>query len=330
MPPYAGEEVSDSRGPGDPEMLLDIMAAIRRLDMDPDLEVGHAITRAAMSAVLPAPVRRDEAGNSSGAPSRGSLSSVEEKCGPALPAEMIETGLELWGKDLLLGGEEHFLDLRMPHDVRKMTVLPQDSPSPRLAAALSMALPGLGSLYAGSFRAGAAFFLMFLATGIGGGRLGHSAASGPSLLPIPTEYLALAAVVAVCVSCLVAIFSVAAAYEFASAVTPYAKPWLKRSVAGSAASSAMLPGWGQFLNDQPRKGAFFLSALPLLAAAVLVFGPVHPLADWSASALVFLPSELVRGAFAASGMAGGVLWILSVYDAALIASQHTRRRRRGN
>ena len=91
--------------------------------------------------------------------------------------------------------------------------------------------------------------------------------------------------------------------------------------------SLLLPGWGQFLNGQPRKGLCFLpfgvagiaSALVLLASRY-----VWPYLRTGQDRMVF---EIYLAAALAALPAAFLLWIVAVYDAFSSGRERSRRQR---
>ncbi len=82
----------------------------------------------------------------------------------------------------------------------------------------------------------------------------------------------------------------------------------------SGISSLLVPGWGQILNAQIGKGLFFLVFMHA-AAVALAYTLLTPLGE-----VVSPTVPVVFGVIGAAAM----MWVLSVYDAVLVAG--TRRR----
>ena len=90
----------------------------------------------------------------------------------------------------------------------------------------------------------------------------------------------------------------------------------------SALASALLPGMGQLCNAQVGKALFFFFCLlgAAFASASLV---VDPFAMWFREInLIGRISDMGTQAVAGAVFLGGVLWVMSVYDALLVARYH--------
>lgn len=97
----------------------------------------------------------------------------------------------------------------------------------------------------------------------------------------------------------------------------------KRAAAGSpilrGMASFALPGWGQRLNGELHKARAFrtVALVTLLAADLLILR--EPIEGALASTPMALPSDFAR-ALTAVALAGWMVWLLSAYDALVVAS----------
>jgi hypothetical protein len=97
------------------------------------------------------------------------------------------------------------------------------------------------------------------------------------------------------------------------------RPWL------SGLASVLVPGWGQLLNGQLRKGLFFLFAFvtQVWVMTYYLLTPLYRLAsDLDPNQLVL--RNVIQAGKAVLGITA-VLWLLSAYDAVLVA-RYTRNR----
>jgi hypothetical protein len=97
------------------------------------------------------------------------------------------------------------------------------------------------------------------------------------------------------------------------------RPWL------SGLASVLVPGWGQLLNGQLRKGLFFLFAFvtQVWVMTYYLLTPLYRLAsDLDPNQLVL--RNVIQAGKAVLGITA-VLWLLSAYDAVLV-SRYTRNR----
>ena len=315
----AGQEICSGIGDleelGDPEMLLEIMLALKRIDLDtvPKAARGARVHRAD-DGPLPEQPR------------------AAEKTEPrfALPAEMAETGLQVWSRAASepRRGRAQFLDQASPLDVQGIEILTKNSPSPRLAATLGLLLPGLGHLYAGAWKSAAAVFCAVIAGLLAGGELVLTACAGARLGALEPWLLATGGLVLVACAAGAMICSVCSAYRLAERAVPGGRPWMEDRPLLAIFGSAAVPGLGQFINGQPRKGAFFLAAVPILIASVLLLVQEGSTAAQLVRRFYFIEPRTVAEGVGTAAVLAVLGWILSIYDAALIASQHRRVRRR--
>jgi len=92
----------------------------------------------------------------------------------------------------------------------------------------------------------------------------------------------------------------------------------------SGLASMVIPGWGQLVNGQPGKAVTFLFTYlcGLCAVALMMFTPFLRLLATTDAGRILLPrvNAGAMGVMAAAGLA----WILSVYDAMLVAGIRRR------
>lgn len=99
------------------------------------------------------------------------------------------------------------------------------------------------------------------------------------------------------------------------------RPWL------SGLTSLLVPGWGQILNGQLRKGLFFLMAFvtQIWLLAFYLMTPLYRVVSEMDPNQALLRNVIQVGKLVLGGAT--VLWLLSVYDAFLVA-RYTRNRAR--
>jgi hypothetical protein len=87
----------------------------------------------------------------------------------------------------------------------------------------------------------------------------------------------------------------------------------------SGLASLVIPGWGQLLNAQLGKALFFLFCVltDAYAVALLILTPVYHFA--AALNLDRLPPQRATLIGLGIALSGVMIWILSVYDALLVA-----------
>jgi hypothetical protein len=81
----------------------------------------------------------------------------------------------------------------------------------------------------------------------------------------------------------------------------------------------VLPGWGQLINAQLSKALFFLFAtlITVIVAGFAILTPVVGLI--SDAGLGTMPIHRLTAGIGALVVCGAILWILSVYDAVVVA-----------
>jgi len=188
---------------------------------------------------------------------------------------------------------------------------------PAVSFSLSMFVWGGGQMYVGSYRAGSLFMAaMFFFYSMLSTLIFFREPAGRILVGInvPKSILLAAALVFLVAGLLAWAVGAVDAYYRAARLRSDSFNGVGNDL-GPFFCSVLFPGWGQFLNGQPRKGAFFLlfgmaglfSAIT--AAAILYLWPVlnaspaRPLSEgWLVAALLLLPVSLL-------------MWIVAVYDA---------------
>lgn len=120
----------------------------------------------------------------------------------------------------------------------------------------------------------------------------------------------------------VMLWGVLQAYRYAEAESGAWEGVSNPMLAGFA--SLILPGWGQLLNAQPGKAVAFLfwPLAGLYSVGLMLLTPFRSILA-AAHAGTALTDQIALGAFAL-GTVAALMWILSVYDAALVASFRRR------
>lgn len=197
---------------------------------------------------------------------------------------------------------------------------PRKAASVPIASSLSVLLCGAGQAYNGQVKLGALFLLIELFAVAAHWSLVRSwslVQEMAYIFSIHESELLLGVAIVDLLLVVFVLYNVGQAYRHAEA---RAKPFDGVGIpAVSAIASAAVPGWGQILNGQIGKGIFFLFGLLAgLYAAGLAF--LFPLTAGMFS-LALDPLAEGREAMVALGLgfAGGLLWMLSVYDAFLVA-----------
>lgn len=197
----------------------------------------------------------------------------------------------------------------------------RDTRRPLAAATLSMFLCGLGQIYNRQSQLGVLFLLteiLFLS--------GHWAlirtwpiardiaeVAGVSEIGLLLGVAALDAIMVV-----ILLLNVWQAYRQAEVsegghFDGIASPFL------SGAASLLLPGWGQLVNAQLSKALFFL-AVALITAHVVGFAMLTPAIGMIVDAgHGTLPLHRLTGGIAGLAAGCAMMWILSVYDAVVVA-----------
>lgn len=203
---------------------------------------------------------------------------------------------------------------KMRTEKRPYSGLPQKSPA--LSFSFSMFIWGSGQMYIREFRPGSKFMasMVFFYTAISC-LVFYSAAVSDfiSQTDIPVSVLVIGFVV---------FFIVGLVLWLSNAVDAYFRTTNGRSEPFRGVdnglwpllSSFLFPGWGQFLNGQPRKGLFFLlfGLLGISSAFVLLVTPnVWPLLQTGQDRLVF---EIYFAAALLAIPISFLMWIVSMYD----------------
>lgn len=215
-----------------------------------------------------------------------------------------------------------------PHSTGVVRTAPPDAgrKGPAVALSLSLVVWGAGQFYLGKWRAGA----IYLATMV----LFYSALATVALFPASMArlfsgrpILLVAGVVGLWVGLLVWGLNAVDAYYRAANLRTTPFLGLDR-VLWPVSASLLLPGWGQFLNGQPKKGSLFLLGTvcgaysALLLAAAVWFWPLIGMSPYRG----FMEVSLV--AAAACVPVGVILWIVSTYDAFLSCRDFIRQKQR--
>jgi len=202
-----------------------------------------------------------------------------------------------------------------------VSLAPRETRRPLAAATLSMFICGLGQIYNRQAQLGVLYFLteiLFLA--------GHWALirTWPMMRDIAVAVglteagflLSVAAIDAIMVVFL--LLNVWQAYRQAEVndggfFGGFDSPLL------SGAASLLLPGWGQLINGQLSKALFFLSTT-LITAHVVCFAMLTPVLGLiiERGLGTVSPHRLTAGVMALV-IGGAIMWILSVYDAVVVA-----------
>jgi TM2 domain-containing membrane protein YozV len=191
---------------------------------------------------------------------------------------------------------------------------------PLIASSLSMFLPGAGQAYNGQRQLG---LLLFLVQGMAAAAHWGVAQRWSDLVELGSLFgwnewqIFRALAVADVVILLVFLVGVYQAYRRAEHDVGGYDGMNQPMVSGLA--SLLLPGWGQIMNGQVGKGLVFLSGLlgGLYVMGFLMLTPVVRLMDQAdpTHELLSRATTLAIGVLSA----GVLLWVLSVYDAVLVA-----------
>ena len=215
------------------------------------------------------------------------------------------------------------------HEMPEPTLSVSAQKNPALAFSLSMLLWGGGQIYLRSYRTAALFF---------------------SGMPLFYAVLSMAAVFRNSFVSLLADHSIPMGWAFggggafllcglllwgANALHAYgtarslgAEPLPSNRVAGPLLCSLLFPGWGQFLNGQPRKGAFFLLCGitgVFAGTALLLLLSLWPLIQETSRPLAFEIFFLIFGCLIPLTL---IMWVVSIYDAFRVSWNFLERRRR--
>ena len=189
-----------------------------------------------------------------------------------------------------------------------------------MAATLSIFVCGAGQLYNGQMKMGALFLLVEAFMGVGHWAM---ARMWPTMLEIAQVFEISEASILQGVLCADVLFlffvvgQVMQAYHHADTWGQGHDGTQHPVVSGIA--SAVLPGWGQMLNAQIGKAGFFLWFV-LVGAYVgcaLAYVPlVRDLVFLNLTQGLSIPAATLT---LAMGFLAGTIWIMSVYDAYLVA-----------
>ena len=316
-----GQHDRDSEGP-DPTLIREVLLAISRIEFDQ--ETGPRDARRARS-------RQD----------RRSRPTEDSRAGTArfvsLPVELAEKGLEVWPLPESLppptapgqeGRTPEFIDLSTPPSPEEVAILARDAPSPRLAAVLAVLAPGLGHLYAGAWVTAVTLLSCVVGAAVAGRALLVRGAEGTIAGPLEPWVLCALGLALLITATVSFIRSVPSAYRAAASATPHGRPrWNPRPTV-AALASVVVPGLGQVLNGQPIKGAVFMPSAPALVAACSLAAPGASTAKLVLKRFYFLDLFGLTCAVAAVGVVALIAWVVSVYDASLVAAQRRRGRAR--
>ena len=209
------------------------------------------------------------------------------------------------------------------------TAAPGPEKNPALAFSLAMLVWGGGHIYLREYGLGAVFAVsMMLFYAVAAAAVFFHEGVGLLLagIGLPAPLLAHGAVLFLAVGIL---------FFMVNAVDAYHRAEKLRSEPFSGADqrfwplfcSLLFPGWGQFLNAQPRKGLFFflfggmgifsflVAALAHFAWPVIRSGPVSLLFDiYLAAALLLIPASVL-------------IWIVAAHDASRSCRERIRRQK---
>lgn len=184
------------------------------------------------------------------------------------------------------------------------------SKRPVVASTLSLFLCGAGQLYNRQVQLGLLFFLteaLFVAGHWSARRMWPAVCDFAAIFGVGETQLCIGAAAADGLMILIAAWSVYQAYYCAERTYGYFDGF--GSPIASGLGSMLVPGWGQVLNAQVGKGMLFLVFLhaTVLALAYTLLSPL--------SGFLMPNAPFVLGLIVVAGMT----WVLSVYDAVLVA-----------
>jgi TM2 domain-containing membrane protein YozV len=202
---------------------------------------------------------------------------------------------------------------------------PAQGRSAVLASSLSMFVCGAGQAYNGQGKLGALLFLteaLFISLNWAMTNVWHELKELADIFGITDLQLFLSAAVADYLLVILIMSTVYHAYREAEKSSGPFGGYDNPVVSGLA--SLVMPGWGQLVNGQPGKAVFFMFTFlsGAFAIALLMLASFLQLLD-GVDAWRRLATELNTGVvivFAAAGL----VWILSVYDAMLVAGFRRR------
>jgi TM2 domain-containing membrane protein YozV len=188
--------------------------------------------------------------------------------------------------------------------------------NPALSFSLSMVLWGSGQMYAGAYRPGSIFMaamVLFYSTIFAAAFLRDSVRRFVAYIDMPRSVLVPGAVVFLSAGLVLWLVNAVDAYY--RTVRSRSEPF--RGVDNELlplVCSVLFPGWGQFLNGQPKKGIFFLVfGAAGICSAIFVFAARHlwPLFKAGPAASAF--EICLVGAFLLVPLSL-MMWIVSLYD----------------
>jgi len=199
--------------------------------------------------------------------------------------------------------------------------------NPALAFSLSLLVWGGGQLYLREYRRGVMFLSAMLAVGgFVAGLLVFADPLGRWLAANKHQALLVSfAIMAVLLGLLVWVINAADAYLLARSADEEPFTGVEQ-LAWPVLGALAMPGWGQFLNGQPKKGGFFLGAGVTGLFSGCVFWAIfwiYPLLTSSSARLVleqYLIAALVLAPLALVG------WVLSGFDAFRVCRQRYRKK----
>lgn len=203
------------------------------------------------------------------------------------------------------------------HTKTESKALPEASrKNPALSFSLSMVLWGSGQMYIGAYRPGSIYMaamLLFHSTIFAAVFLQDSVRRLVAYIDIPRAVLFPGAVVFLSAGLVLWLVNAVDAYY--RTVRSRSEPF--RGVDNELLPlicSVLFPGWGQFLNGQPKKGIFFLMfGAAGICSAIFVFAARHlwPLFKAGPAASAF--EICLVGAFLLVPLSL-MMWIVSLYD----------------
>jgi len=189
-----------------------------------------------------------------------------------------------------------------------------------IASTLSLFVWGAGQAYNGQPKLGLLLFLTEVLAVVGHWsvmRLWPALKELGHIFAVSERELFLSLAVVDFLMIFVLLYNVAQAYHQAEMEGNSFGGFRRPALSGLA--SLVVPGWGQLLNAQLGKALFFLFCFlnGLYAATLLAISPSLPFA--SGTDLAHLGNSPVAVAGLGVILLGGLTWVLSVYDAFLVA-----------
>jgi len=197
--------------------------------------------------------------------------------------------------------------------------LPTNRNAP-LAATLSIFMCGAGQFYNGQMKMGALFLLLEAFVGVGHWAM---ARMWPTMLEIAQVFEISEATILQTVLCADVLFLFFVVGQVIQAYH-HADTWGEghdgvRYPFVSGIASALLPGWGQMLNAQIGKAGFFLWFVLMgtyVGCAVAYVPLVRDLVFLNLTQGLSIPAATLT---LGMGFLAGTIWLMSVYDAYLVA-----------